>query len=180
MGTGGEVANALVCKTSIHGFNSHPVLQRINKLRKSIDAKNRVWGKLWGHFFSDKEGALREARCWPGRVWGNAAASFTASCDVCEIRCFQFVLVHEKDPSRARDYEALSAIRARLWGGQKRWKEGQSAHRLNGCIVQCYRVLKRVMSATRITMPKPKHHDHKRDHERDSERADPRGRDFPV
>lgn len=25
--TGGEVANALVCKTSIHGFNSHPVLQ---------------------------------------------------------------------------------------------------------------------------------------------------------
>jgi hypothetical protein len=26
-GTGGEVANALVCKTSIHGFNSHPVLQ---------------------------------------------------------------------------------------------------------------------------------------------------------
>jgi hypothetical protein len=27
MGTGGEVANALVCKTSIHGFNSHPVLQ---------------------------------------------------------------------------------------------------------------------------------------------------------
>src|ERR1700730_15054618 len=28
-GTGGEVANALVCKTSIHGFNSHPVLQII-------------------------------------------------------------------------------------------------------------------------------------------------------
>ena len=27
-GTGGEVANALVCKTSIHGFNSHPVLQQ--------------------------------------------------------------------------------------------------------------------------------------------------------
>ena len=27
MSTGGEVANALVCKTSIHGFNSHPVLQ---------------------------------------------------------------------------------------------------------------------------------------------------------
>jgi hypothetical protein len=25
--TGGEVANALVCKTSIHGFKSHPVLQ---------------------------------------------------------------------------------------------------------------------------------------------------------
>ncbi len=25
--TGGEVANALVCKTSIHGFNSRPVLQ---------------------------------------------------------------------------------------------------------------------------------------------------------
>jgi hypothetical protein len=29
-GTGGEVANALVCKTSIHGFKSHPVLQKIN------------------------------------------------------------------------------------------------------------------------------------------------------
>jgi hypothetical protein len=27
MSTGGEVANALVCKTSIHGFKSHPVLQ---------------------------------------------------------------------------------------------------------------------------------------------------------
>ena len=27
MGTGGEVANALVCKTSIHGFDSRPVLQ---------------------------------------------------------------------------------------------------------------------------------------------------------
>jgi hypothetical protein len=26
--TGGEVANALVCKTSIRGFNSRPVLQR--------------------------------------------------------------------------------------------------------------------------------------------------------
>jgi len=26
MGTGGEVANALVCKTSIRGFNSRPVL----------------------------------------------------------------------------------------------------------------------------------------------------------
>jgi hypothetical protein len=27
MSTGGEVANALVCKTSIRGFNSRPVLQ---------------------------------------------------------------------------------------------------------------------------------------------------------
>jgi hypothetical protein len=27
MSIGGEVANALVCKTSIHGFKSHPVLQ---------------------------------------------------------------------------------------------------------------------------------------------------------
>jgi hypothetical protein len=26
MSIGGEVANALVCKTSIHGFKSHPVL----------------------------------------------------------------------------------------------------------------------------------------------------------
>lgn len=29
MSTGGEVANALVCKTSIRGFNSRPVLQYI-------------------------------------------------------------------------------------------------------------------------------------------------------
>jgi hypothetical protein len=29
MSTGGEVANALVCKTSIRGFNSRPVLQII-------------------------------------------------------------------------------------------------------------------------------------------------------
>jgi hypothetical protein len=28
MSTGGEVANALVCKTSIRGFNSLPVLQQ--------------------------------------------------------------------------------------------------------------------------------------------------------
>jgi hypothetical protein len=31
--TGGEVANALVCKTSIHGFKSHPVLQLYQQLR---------------------------------------------------------------------------------------------------------------------------------------------------
>jgi hypothetical protein len=29
--TGGEVANALVCKTSIRGFNSRPVLQQIRQ-----------------------------------------------------------------------------------------------------------------------------------------------------
>jgi hypothetical protein len=29
MGTDGEVANALVCKTSIHGFKSHSVLQKL-------------------------------------------------------------------------------------------------------------------------------------------------------
>jgi hypothetical protein len=33
MSTGGEVANALVCKTSIHGFKSHSVLHNINNLR---------------------------------------------------------------------------------------------------------------------------------------------------
>jgi hypothetical protein len=32
MGTGGEVANALVCKTSIRRFNSGPVLHKINYL----------------------------------------------------------------------------------------------------------------------------------------------------
>jgi hypothetical protein len=30
MSTGGEVANALVCKTSIRGFNSRPVLHKFN------------------------------------------------------------------------------------------------------------------------------------------------------
>ena len=29
-GTDGEVANALVCKTSIHGFKSHSVLHRFH------------------------------------------------------------------------------------------------------------------------------------------------------
>ena len=29
LSTGGEVANALVCKTSIRGFDPHPVLQPI-------------------------------------------------------------------------------------------------------------------------------------------------------
>jgi hypothetical protein len=33
MSTGGEVANALVCKTSIHGFKSHSVLHKFNHLR---------------------------------------------------------------------------------------------------------------------------------------------------
>jgi hypothetical protein len=32
MSTGGEVANALVCKTSIRGFNSLPVLHIIKNL----------------------------------------------------------------------------------------------------------------------------------------------------
>ena len=33
MSTDGEVANALVCKTSIHGFKSHSVLHKFNKIR---------------------------------------------------------------------------------------------------------------------------------------------------
>ncbi len=35
MSTGGEVANALVCKTSIRGFNSRPVLQSSSYLLNS-------------------------------------------------------------------------------------------------------------------------------------------------
>jgi hypothetical protein len=31
--TDGEAVNALVCKTSIHGFKSHSVLQQINNLQ---------------------------------------------------------------------------------------------------------------------------------------------------
>ena len=38
MGTGGEVANALVCKTSIRGFNSRPVLHRISKIQPAQDS----------------------------------------------------------------------------------------------------------------------------------------------
>jgi hypothetical protein len=39
-GTGGEVANALVCKTSIHGFKSHPVLQYFKKIEPTQDGSN--------------------------------------------------------------------------------------------------------------------------------------------
>jgi hypothetical protein len=39
MSTGGEVANALVCKTSIHGFKSHPVLH-INQSVTSLIARS--------------------------------------------------------------------------------------------------------------------------------------------
>jgi hypothetical protein len=42
MSTGGEVANALVCKTSIHGFDPHPVLHRFKKLRKNPKARQRL------------------------------------------------------------------------------------------------------------------------------------------
>ncbi len=37
MSTGGEVANALVCKTSIHGFKSHSVLHNFNNLGRFRD-----------------------------------------------------------------------------------------------------------------------------------------------
>jgi hypothetical protein len=47
--TGGEVANALVCKTSIHGFKSHPVLQiasqpilRVMKASQRVQC-NSIW-----------------------------------------------------------------------------------------------------------------------------------------
>jgi hypothetical protein len=36
MSTGGEVANALVCKTSIRGFNSLPVLQEFSSLPRAL------------------------------------------------------------------------------------------------------------------------------------------------
>jgi hypothetical protein len=36
MSTGGEVANALVCKTSIRGFNSRPVLQQLPPRNLSV------------------------------------------------------------------------------------------------------------------------------------------------
>jgi hypothetical protein len=40
MSTGGEVANALVCKTSIRGFNSRPVLHTIDSLLFCMCAVN--------------------------------------------------------------------------------------------------------------------------------------------
>ncbi len=42
MSTGGEVANALVCKTSIRRFNSGPVLHKINKLSGSHSGPPQV------------------------------------------------------------------------------------------------------------------------------------------
>ena len=36
-GTGGEVANALVCKTSIRGFDSRPVLHNENPALPQLD-----------------------------------------------------------------------------------------------------------------------------------------------
>ena len=43
MGTGGEVANALVCKTSIRRFNPGPVLQSSPFSRQSLE------GHMTGH-----------------------------------------------------------------------------------------------------------------------------------
>lgn len=42
MSTGGEVANALVCKTSIRGFNSRPVLHKINHLEYFLKLRNTI------------------------------------------------------------------------------------------------------------------------------------------
>ena len=42
MSTGGEVANALVCKTSIRGFNSRPVL---HKIRSRLIGDTLIVGK---------------------------------------------------------------------------------------------------------------------------------------
>ena len=36
MSTGGEVANALVCKTSIRRFNSGPVLQKLRLVLAAV------------------------------------------------------------------------------------------------------------------------------------------------
>jgi hypothetical protein len=41
MSTDGEVVNALVCKTSIHGFKSHSVLQQNNLLATLQEPANR-------------------------------------------------------------------------------------------------------------------------------------------
>ena len=47
MSTGGEVANALVCKTSIRGFNSLPVLQIYvaGAIEVSPGRKKGTWGR---------------------------------------------------------------------------------------------------------------------------------------
>jgi hypothetical protein len=53
MGTDGEVANALVCKTSIHGFKSHSVLQLINNVASHfVQIKVGMCGKMWVQFTS--------------------------------------------------------------------------------------------------------------------------------
>ena len=47
--TDGEVANALVCKTSIHGFKSHSVLHKINNLAFGEWGRFSVCGRNCGH-----------------------------------------------------------------------------------------------------------------------------------
>ena len=42
MSTGGEVANALVCKTNIRGFNSLPVLHKKWDLRLRSSSNRRA------------------------------------------------------------------------------------------------------------------------------------------
>ena len=51
MSTGGEVANALVCKTSIRGFNSRPVLHnfwRVRWVRRPGTASRVVFSRPCG------------------------------------------------------------------------------------------------------------------------------------
>jgi hypothetical protein len=42
MSTGGEVANALVCKTSIRGFNSLPVLHILARFRRKAFSSRKT------------------------------------------------------------------------------------------------------------------------------------------
>ena len=50
MSTGGEVANALVCKTSIRGFNSRPVLQILAWVRRPGTASRVGFSRPCGTF----------------------------------------------------------------------------------------------------------------------------------
>src|SRR5260370_19739033 len=50
MSNDGEVANALVCKTSIHGFKSHSVLQQNKRLIPILDTRKTPLNRFCGEF----------------------------------------------------------------------------------------------------------------------------------
>jgi hypothetical protein len=57
--TGGEEANALVCKTSIRRFNSGPVLQIFQRAKYVETNKKLLWATFWLQGASASSGMRR-------------------------------------------------------------------------------------------------------------------------